>query len=47
MSLITGLYGMVKGKYSCPCQASDPGHPAHRLISILPNLSWPLYNTFV
>jgi hypothetical protein len=34
----TGLDMVVKKKNPCPCQESNPGHPAHSLVTILAEL---------
>ena len=28
------------GRRTCPCQESNPNHPAHTLVTILTELSW-------
>jgi hypothetical protein len=35
-----GLDAVVKRKNPCPCQESNPGHPAHSFVTILTELSW-------
>jgi hypothetical protein len=35
MGLRTGSDAMVERKIPCPCQKSNPSHPAHSLVAIL------------